>query len=207
MRRGLFVLGLMTLGVGPLARCSADGVAPPRYTYGKVIMVDKTITTQQLEWRDEQVPRQVMKCTVEMRPIKHVVMVPTIVDTTRCVTDVVVTPREVCRDVKKCRLIPVLMYDNLTGKCFTGMRPEYDVVQVRTIVNDTKVVTRQVPDKVCKMVPQERVLEEPVLVPRPETVLQTRRVPVFVPVPQTIRVPQCVPSPVPVPPGAPPAPF
>ena len=66
MKRGLLVLGLLTLGVGPWSRAAEAPIAPygvpnGRFSYGKIEWVDKCITCKRLEWREERLERPVTR--------------------------------------------------------------------------------------------------------------------------------------------------
>jgi hypothetical protein len=207
MRRWLMVLGLWTLGMGSLVQATdLDCPNPNRFGFGKVVMVDKVVTCKRLEWREERIPREVQKveCRLEVRPVKRVFMVPRVFDEVRPVVDIVRTPKVEIRDVCRCRNVPVIMFDHATGCCFLSTRKEYYNEKVRCREIDTQVVTREVPVKVTRIVPEERIVNEKVMVKvcRPEIVTEVRRVPVFVPYQTTVRVPVCLPSDVPVAPPA-----
>lgn len=190
-------------GVGsPNPNLANPGFPNQRFTYGKIVMVDKVITVPMMQWRDETF--EVIKKAYDIRPAKTFVMVPKYYDDVKIVTDIIKTPRVEIRDVPCCRMIPILIHDNCTGCCFIGNKPEPYIKKVPIQFEDTKLISRQVPVKVCRMTPQEVYYEQKVCRPVVET--HVRRVPIYVPVQKTVRVPQCMPSDVPVPafPGLPP---
>jgi hypothetical protein len=100
-------------------------------------------------------------------------------------------PREVVREVPRCLLVPVMMFDPCTCCCFVTFQQHWVTDRVRTIECDYRKEERDVNVRVCRWVPEWRVIDQVHWIPevREEKSWTMRPYCVMVPYQATVCVP------------------
>lgn len=163
---------------------------PPGYT---VRYEQRIVTGTRPEWKSEKVEITAPKVTYkeEVTQVKAIVMVPKIVDSTQLRTEHVPVPRQVERVVTTCRTVPYLTTCPCTGCPTIGCQIVPETHKLSTTVLDYQPRVHNVPIKVTRVVPEERLVPQTQMVPvvTQEKTWTIRNVQTMVPYQQTITVP------------------
>lgn len=188
----LLCLGLT--GSAADAYCGPPICCPP---IGYWACQPQVVTAYRAEWKEEKVPCVVHRVSYrqETDKVKVQVCVPKLFDQTVRTSYYVPIPKVVERDVTTCVMVPVVMYDPCTCCCYVSYRPSLSTTKVKCTVYDHKLESRDDVVKVCKLVTEERVIDQVRFVPvvSEEKSFTTRRYCVMVPYQTTVNVPVWVP--------------
>lgn len=162
---------------GPPAGCCEKGY------YEKVVTAYKPVC------KEERVPVVVKKLCYrdEMRPTKVTVMVPREFIEKRNKVENFEVPVEKC--IQRCRKVPVKLIDPKTGCSVVVLKDEYYTDKITVMEPRSRVVCVDV--KVCRQVPEERIVMQPCKVPewREETIYVMRQHTEMIPYQKVLKLP------------------
>lgn len=127
----------------------------------------QVVTTCRPEWRAEKVPCTIQKVSYreQVEKVNVTVQVPVMVDEKVRTCFYVPVTKVIERPVTTCVLEPMTMVDPCTGCCWTVCCPKYVTTMVKCQVCEYVMQTRDDVVKVCRMVPEQRVVERRYCVP------------------------------------------
>ena len=122
----------------------------------------QTVTSYRPEWRAEKVPCVVQRVSYrqEITKVPVTVYVPTMFDEKVRTSFYVPIPTIVERPVTTCVMVPMVTVDPCTGCCFATWCPQTVTQMVKYTTCDYQLRTREDMVKVCKMVPEARVVDQ-----------------------------------------------
>jgi hypothetical protein len=164
---GLVFWGLTTSAAnayyGPPLVCCYPVCPPPCC----VAYETRVVTCYRTEWHQEKVPIVIQK--VNYRPetikVKVTVYVPAMFDQKVQTCYYIPVPKVVVQDVVSCVWVPFSLCDPCTGCCYTSCCPQWVTRKVQYTVCDYLPQVREDVVKVCKMVPQEQIVDQTRLIP------------------------------------------
>ncbi len=147
------------------------------------------------QWQEERVPCVVEHVTYrrEVTPVKTQIMVPRMFDEQVRRSYYVPVPREVERVVPRCVMVAVPVVDPCTGCAYMTYCPQWVNQRIRCIEYDYRREEQDVNVRVCRMVPQDTVIEQVRWIPEVSQVqsFTIRRTCVMVPYQTMVCVPVC----------------
>jgi hypothetical protein len=128
----------------------------------------QTVTSYRQEWRAEKVPCVVQKVSYrqETTYVPVTVYVPKMFDEKVRTSYYVATPKIVERPVTTCVLVPMVSVDPCTGCCYVTCCPQWVTHAEKCTVYDYQLQTRDDVVKVCRRVPEQRVVEQVCWIPQ-----------------------------------------
>jgi hypothetical protein len=114
------------------------------------------------EWREEKVPCVVERVNWRSEVTRVNVNVPVLREFDERVRTsyYVPVPREVEREVPRCVMVPVMMFDPCTCCCFVTYHPQWVMERVRCVEYDYRREERDVNVRVCRWVLEPRVVDQ-----------------------------------------------
>lgn len=171
MRIILAIGAAMLLWGSTIGPAHAQGCGPWAYCCPPVCCVTyqyQTVTSCRPEWRAEQVPCVVQKVSYrqETTKVNVTVYVPKMFDQQVRTSFYVAVPKVVELPVTTCVLVPMVSVDPCTGCCYVTYCPQAVTQAVKCTVYDYQLQTRDEVVKVCRMVPEQRVVEQVRCIPQ-----------------------------------------
>ncbi len=122
----------------------------------------QTVMSYRPEWRAEKVPCVVQKVSYrqETTKVPVTVYVPKMFDEKVRTSFYVPTPKIVERPVTTCVMVPMVSVDPCWGCSYVTCCPQWVTQTVKCTVYDYKLQTRDDVVKVCRMVPEQRMVDQ-----------------------------------------------
>ena len=162
-----------------------------------VAYTTQSITCYRPEWRQEKIPITIQKVSyrAETTKVKVTEYVPQWFDQKVQTAYCVPVPKVVSWDATSCVMIPVVMFDPCTCCCYMSCYPQWITRKVQCTVYEAQMRTREDVVKVCRMVPQERQVDQTRMIPQytQEQSYCVRNYCVMVPYQSSITVPVYLP--------------
>lgn len=187
-----------------LTATSADafyGYGWPCAPMGYWSYTTQVVTCYKSQWTEVKVPIMIQKVSYkqEVDKIKVQVPVPKFFDQKVSTSFYVPVPKVVEREYTTCVMVPVPVFDPCSCCCYMTYQPTYSTQKVKCVVYDYKLESREDTVKVCKMVLEDRVIDQvrciPVVTQEPSFVIRYNCT--LVPYQTTVCVPVWVPCPLP----------
>jgi hypothetical protein len=157
----------------------------------------RVVTCYRTEWKEEKIPIVVERVSYKPETIKVKVTeyVPATFDQMVRTSYYVAIPKVIERDVATCVMVPFAAFDPCTCCCYVSYCPQWVTRKVQYSVCDYQLQARDDVVKVCKMVPQERVVDQTRMIPvvTKENTWSVRYTCVAVPYQTTVSVPVVIP--------------
>ena len=157
----------------------------------------QVITCYRTQWTEEKVPIVVQRVSYkqEAYKVKIQVPVPQFYDQKVRTSFYVPVPKVIERDVTTWVMVPVPVFDPCSCCCYFTYRPSFTTTKVKCVVYDQKLESREDVVKVCKMVLEDRLIDQVRMIPvvTPVKSFTVRHNCVVVPYQTTINVPVWVP--------------
>jgi hypothetical protein len=162
-----------------------------------VAYVTRSVTCYRTEWKEEKVPVVIQKVsyTVKTTKVKETVYVAKYFDEQVTTSYFVPVTRIVEYDKQFCVMVPVVVFDPCTCCCYTTCYPQWVSRKVQCPVVDTVQKSRVDVVKVCKYVPEDRIVDRTEYIPviTQEKSFTVRRYCVTIPYETKVYVPVYVP--------------
>ena len=122
----------------------------------------RPVMAYRAEWREEKVPTVVQRVSYrkEVTPVKTQVYVARAFDEVVRTSYYVPVPREVEREMPRCVMVPVTMFDPCTCCCYVSYCPQWVVERVRCVEYDFRREERADNVKVWRWVAQDTVVDQ-----------------------------------------------
>ena len=157
-------LGLLLWGWSSAPAQAFDPCCPVPYV---VAYEMRPVLCYRPEWREEKVPCVIQKVNYrrEVKQVPCTTWIPQMFDEKVRTSYYVPVPRVVEREVQRCVMVPVTMFDPCTGCCFVQYCPQWVTQRVHCTEYDFRKEERNDVVKVCKMVRQDTLVEQVCYVP------------------------------------------